>query len=172
MLAYDGFVESPLNGPNPYAPPTAPDLYEESRPDYDQLLASRGRRLFGSILDGVVYAIGIVPAAFLAPDDDPELALGVFGGLFLLLVAVQAVLVATSGQSIAKKLLGMRIVRTDGSPVGFLRGVLVRSWVFQVISAIPTIGGIIALIDAVYIFGAEHRCMHDMLADTKVVMVD
>jgi len=172
-MPYDDFVQSPSEGPNPYAPPTAPDFYAGPEVEYEHVLASRGRRLFGSILDGIVYAVGVVPAMFMmAPDDNPEAAIVAFVALVLVLVGIQAVLIATTGQSIAKKLLGMRIIRMDGSPVGFLRGVLVRSWLFAVVTQIPGLGGIIGLVDAVYIFGAEHRCLHDVVADTKVVLVD
>lgn len=166
-------MHSPSEGPNPYAPPTAPDFYAGTEVEYEHVLASRGRRLFGSILDGAVYAVGVVPAMFfIGPGDSPEAAIVAFVALVLVLVGIQAVLIATTGQSIAKKLLGMRIIRMDGSPVGFLRGVLVRSWLFAVVTQIPGIGGLIALVDSLFIFGAEQRCLHDMLADTKVVLVD
>jgi uncharacterized RDD family membrane protein YckC len=165
-------MQSPLDGLNPYAPPTAPDGYEIGKIEYELELAPRGRRLFGWVLDTIYYAVGFVPAVWLAPDEDPGLALVVFGSVFCVLVILQAFLIATSGQSVAKKLLGMRIVRDDDSPAGFWRGVVLRSWVFMLVGAIPKIGGMISLIDGLYIFGSRQRCMHDMLADTKVVLVD
>jgi uncharacterized RDD family membrane protein YckC len=84
-------------------------------------------------------------------------------------LAFQAYLISTTGQSIAKRMVGLRIVRTDGSPVGFVRGVLLRSWVFGAGSVIPGVGRVLALVDALFIYRGDRRCLHDLLADTKVV---
>ncbi len=40
----------------------------------------------------------------------------------------------------------------------------------QVIVAIPVVGALYALVDALFIFGAEQRCLHDLIAGTKVVL--
>jgi uncharacterized RDD family membrane protein YckC len=166
-------VYTPSEGPNPYAPPVQQDEWNTPELHQDLWLASRGRRFLGNLIDTLVYGIVIVPALFLIDSDiESSEVLLVIGLAVVVIVAVQAVLIATSGQSIAKKLLGMRIVRLDGSPIGFVRGVLVRSWAVGAIASIPTIGGIFGLIDALYIFGAEHRCLHDVMAGSKVVMVE
>ena len=68
-------------------------------------------------------------------------------------------------------MLGMKIVKTDGSDVNFVSGVILRSWVTGALSNIPFIGGIIGLVDALMIFGEEHRCLHDHIAGTKVISV-
>jgi uncharacterized RDD family membrane protein YckC len=49
------------------------------------------------------------------------------------LFAYQAYLGAWYGQSIGKRLLGARVVRRDGKPLDFVRGVLLRTWIFGAI---------------------------------------
>ena len=65
----------------------------------------------------------------------------------------------------------MKIVKVDGAPVDFVSGVILRSWVVQVLSAIPMVGGLVGLIDALMIFGDEQRCLHDHIAGTVVIDV-
>jgi hypothetical protein len=43
----------------------------------------------------------------------------------------------------------------------------------QVISFIPGVGSIVAgLVDPLFIFGKDKRCLHDYIAKTKVCYVD
>ena len=164
---------TPTEGPNPYAPPVQQDEWSAPELHQELWLASRGRRFLGSLIDNLVYVVAALPAVLLIDADiSSDEAMLVIGLAVMVIGIVQAVLIATSGQSIAKKMLGMRIVQLDGSPIGFVRGVLVRSWAVGVLSAIPTIGGIFGLVDALYIFGGEHRCLHDVMAGSRVVMVE
>jgi uncharacterized RDD family membrane protein YckC len=80
---------------------------------------------------------------------------------------VNWIMVVQSGQSIAKKMFGMRIVRLDGSLPGFVNGVVLRSWVPGFISLF--FGGLFATADALAIFGKERRCIHDHIAGTRVI---
>src|SRR5687767_2926311 len=122
-------MPSPWHDHNPYATPVADSTAEQEATKSESVTAPRSRRLVGFVLDSVAYVMVTVPAVvFVAPDGDPDRALLWIVGPTLLLACIQAVLVSTSGQSIAKKLLGMRIVRMDGSAVDFYRGVLLRSW--------------------------------------------
>jgi uncharacterized RDD family membrane protein YckC len=70
---------------------------------------------------------------------------------------------------VGKKLAGIRIVRSDGSRAGLRRIFLLRSVVPGVFGAIPLIGPFFSLIDTLFIFGEERRCVHDLIADTIVV---
>ncbi len=92
----------------------------------------------------------------------------------------QAYLIATTGQSLAKRFLKIKIVRDDGSPAGFVHGVLLRDGVLLVATllAMGALGGsqsavlvgtIFGLADCLAIFGDDRRCVHDYLAGTKVV---
>jgi uncharacterized RDD family membrane protein YckC len=84
---------------------------------------------------------------------------------------VQVVLVSMRGQTVGKILCKIRIVRSDGSSVGFLHGVLLRSIVMGMIGAVPLVGGFVSIADPLFIFREDRRCLHDMLADTIVVDV-
>jgi uncharacterized RDD family membrane protein YckC len=73
--------------------------------------------------------------------------------------------VAESGQSIAKKMLNIRVVRSDGSPATVGRIFWLRNVVNWLISVVP----LYSIIDILFIFGEERQCLHDKLADTIVI---
>ena len=164
---------------NPYQPPSPGVGYvmELGASPSDLALAEIGTRFVGWLVDGLIYVPVVIPGFVLqysmgdvadAGDFSP-LAIGVMLVGIFGLGSVQCYMIATSGQSIAKRLLGMRIVRLDGSRAGFLHGVVLRSWVMAFLTNIPFIGGFVALADALTIFGAERRCLHDRIADTIVI---
>jgi hypothetical protein len=37
--------------------------------------------------------------------------------------------------------------------------------------AIPFVGNFVGLVDALMIFGEDHRCLHDRIAGTRVISV-
>ena len=180
---------------NPFKAPEALST-AFSRPEEElgpRHLAERGTRLAGAVIDGSLYLAAAVPGAIVmlvgavtAPesfagsgDDGPEF-LGSMGStlgmavLFLSMLGLaiyQWILIATTGQTLAKRWLKMKIVKVDGTPVDFVSGVILRSWVVQALSAIPMVGGLVGLIDALMIFGAEQRCLHDHIAGTIVIDV-
>jgi uncharacterized RDD family membrane protein YckC len=89
------------------------------------------------------------------------------GGLVLLIVQVW--LLSTRGQTVGKRLLNIRIVRLDGSNPGFLYAVVVRAFVPGLIGALPYLGMIFTLVDACFIFRDDRRCVHDLMAGTRVI---
>ena len=70
-----------------------------------------------------------------------------------------------NGQSIGKKLLGIKVVRSDGSAVSLARLIWLRNVVNWVIHVVPFYG----LVDSLFIFGESRQCLHDKIADTIVV---
>jgi uncharacterized RDD family membrane protein YckC len=81
------------------------------------------------------------------------------------------ILISKTGQTVGKRIVGIRIVKTPtGELPGFLHGVVLRIWVMGLITSIPYLGGCIALIDYLFIFGQERRCLHDYIASTKVIV--
>lgn len=159
--------------PNPYAAPVS-----DASPHWgmgmgeEHILASRGNRFAGSVVDGLLYFVALIPGIALAAgtNDDALIGLSVIVPM-LMLACVQWYLIATTGQSLAKRWLGMKIIKTSGEDVDFVSGVLLRSWVVGFINLIPVVGSIFPLLDALFIFGDEHRTLHDMIAGTKVISV-
>ena len=146
------------------------------------ILAGRWERLGAQILDGIISCIlalpgfGLLLAAgiFSRPDNpNPALMLAGFGLLGLLLLGwgiFQIYLLTTRGQTIGKKLLGIKIVAfEDGSNPGFVKVFLLRALVNGVIGAVPLVGGIYSLVDICFIFRDDKRCIHDLMAGTQVV---
>jgi uncharacterized RDD family membrane protein YckC len=73
--------------------------------------------------------------------------------------------VMADGQSIAKKILSIKVVRSDGTPIGIGRIFWLRNVVNGMLAIIPLYG----LIDVLFIFSESRQCIHDKLADTMVV---
>ncbi|QWP77909.1 RDD family protein [Lysobacter sp. K5869] len=163
---------------NPYAAPSAPPPLPGELVD-DQIKADRGMRLVARLIDGGLMMVCFVPL-FVALAIEPnskepstlQMATGALGLLAALgLFVYQLVLLHQSSQTLGKRWLGMKIVRNDGSPCSFGRIVGLRMFVISLIEQVPCLGGIFALVNALWIFGEESRCLHDLICDTKVVKV-
>jgi uncharacterized RDD family membrane protein YckC len=92
-------------------------------------------------------------------------------GLFIVTV-FQCWLLTVRGQTVGKRVLGIRIVGNDSDEdAGFVRVVLLRSFVPGMIGSITYMGlGLcFAIVDIGFIFRPDRRCVHDHLAGTKVV---
>jgi uncharacterized RDD family membrane protein YckC len=171
---------------NNYAPPKSE--VADVVPD-DDIKASRGARLGASIIDGLLIGGAMTPAYFhaipliaRAEPDVPRNSMAIWavvastGGWFylglicgLIVLIINGILAYQNGQTIAKKLLGIKDVRTDGSRVSFARIFWMRNVISICISFIPIVGGFYGLIDSLFIFGSAKRCVHDYIADTIVV---
>jgi uncharacterized RDD family membrane protein YckC len=177
---------NPPSGENPYAPPTSDVNAGVLPPTSDLRPAERVTRLVSQIVDGLLFLVVLVPGliagfqtgAFHGNSSTALFRAFVSGPLgvvslvaWLGLLGFQAYLVATSGQSIAKKLFKIRIVKIDGSPVNFVSGVLLRNWLMMVLQQIPVVNLILPLLDALFIFREDRRCIHDLIAGTKVIQL-
>ena len=158
---------------NPYAPPGADVAVSES-----QDLAERGTRLGGAIIDGLLLA-GLIWAFVFASGiwsrmveqsntvTDTVLIFLVSVGAFLLL---NGYLLAKHGQTIGKRLLNMRIVSVqDGRILPFWRVMALRYLPVWVIGYIPLVGSVFSLVNPLFIFREDRRCVHDLIAGTRVV---
>lgn len=164
---------------DPYAPPSV----QVAAPVYavgpQAELAGRGTRLGAQILNGltVIPGAGLGGAGFAQMDQGtgqmPPLgmvciALGVVYLIALLVINLR--LLARQGQSLGKMWAKVRIVRTDGSPVSLARLIGLRYIINAVIGALPFVGSFYSLADILFIFRQDRRCIHDLIADTKVVV--
>jgi len=154
---------------NPYE---APDMMMP-QPMYGdtQVLASPVTRLGAQFVDGFAAVGAYLPGVILAATADPGSGLAT-GYMLLSLLGLfglgiyQMVLLSSDGQTIGKRVMKVRIVRYDdeGNP-GFGRAVGLRAIVNGILGVIP----LYALVDILFIFSGEHRCLHDYIAGTKVV---
>jgi uncharacterized RDD family membrane protein YckC len=149
-----------------------------------QPLAGRGARLAAALLDSVAGLVAIIPGLVLMfagmpsaraqtledpVGNDLNMLLGVtvLGISVLVLIFYQFRLLAREGQTIGKRLMHIRIVTyEDDSLPGAGRAIWRRAILNGILgNFIP----LYALIDLLFIFGAERRCLHDYIAGTKVV---
>ena len=139
-------------------------------------LASRSLRLAGFFISGIIYFASVVPGLALAGfanannnNDLSSVAAAVAVAGLVLVGLVNAVLISNSGQSIAKRLLGIRIVQENGQLPGFLRGVVLRHYMLSLTCLCYPIGAIVYFVDGLFIFGGRRQCLHDLVAGTVVV---
>lgn len=173
---------------NPYATPTA----KVDRPDEPLIdgmqMASRLSRLGANILDSIFLLLlsGAIALMFyygngedawlasLLGEDEDALPLGALVGITAVMFGSFAVLnvipLMATGQTLAKRILGIRIVTEDGQQAGLAR-CLLRFMIPGLINQIPFVGHIFALVNALRIFHSDHRCLHDIMFQTRVVKV-
>lgn len=149
-------------------------------------IADPGKRLIAFCINLFAFFLFAVPGSVLmvfgvagAPAEkggDPTLffmgAGVVLFGLLAFLV-VQLYLLINRSQSIGKYMVNIQIFdyETD-EPAGFVKTFLLRYLVNQLISAVGSsfcLGTLYPLVDILFIFSDEHRCLHDHLAGTYVV---
>ena len=161
---------------NPYAAPTAQVAVPvEYRDELEP--ADRGRRLLAYLIDLGISLVVFLPAVVGIFRYRPERGIGALGGSLIMFSAVCAlalfvytlILLHRNGQSIGKRVMGMRIVRTDGSRASLRRMVGLRYLVPGLIGSIPYVGWVFSLANVLWIFGEERRCLHDLFCDTMVV---
>jgi uncharacterized RDD family membrane protein YckC len=138
-----------------------------------KLLATRGARLVAWLLDVLIAALVVVMAGELTARAFPQYAAAKAVGLVsgaVALTVIQATLLSWLGQTLGKMAVGVRVVRlADESNPGLLYAFVLREVVPGLISLIPIIGQMFALIDRVCIFSEDRRCLRDYMADTKVI---
>jgi len=160
-------------GDSRYAPPTA-GVADVAPAQGSPILASRWRRLGGSILDGLIVLAAVLLVTRLAhwnPFDPAARGKTSLISLAVFLLLNGYLLVAR-GQTIAKAALGMRIVRPDRGKVSAFRILGLRYGVGYLVNLSPAAGpliGLLSVLDPLPIFLESRRCLHDLIADTIVI---
>jgi uncharacterized RDD family membrane protein YckC len=162
-------------------------MSEDSFQTQDLVLASRAARFWGSLIDAMVIGIPTVIVVIVAfflilqtgvnPEQitfNEQMALQAAGliAYFLLFLLVNGYPLLTRGQTIGKIAMKTRIVDLDGNIPGFTKIVVLRYLVPSLAVQIPLLGNLFGLVDSLFIFGAECRCVHDYIAGTKVINVN
>jgi uncharacterized RDD family membrane protein YckC len=164
---------------NPYAPPQT-DLTDPLVAPEPTELADRGTRLVAAFVDGILDLIASLPLMHflgffdaIKTQQTPPLRIGVLAGVlgFVVFLVIHGYLLATRGQTVGKWLTGIRIANLNGGVPSFATLILRRYLPIRLAAQIPVIGGFFPLIDCLFIFRGDRRCIHDHIAETKVVTV-
>ena len=158
---------------NIYSPPES-DLEVSG----DSELASRWARLGGSLIDGIIAMIVMGPVMYLtgywnrAMANEisilETLAWGLAGLFFYLLV--NGYLLARHGQTVGKMAVGIRIVSVETNQIIPLWRVFFVRYLPQALAPyIPVVGVILLMINYLFVFRKDKRCIHDLIAKTRVV---
>ncbi|MDM8560010.1 RDD family protein [Candidatus Parabeggiatoa sp. HSG14] len=146
-------------------------------------LARRDTRLVAHLVDSIIL---IFPIFFLsltlpifiegAAKQNEDIMIGwalLFLGVILFyitLIIIDTVLVYQNGQTIGKRLLSIKIVRSDGSRAGLSRIFCWRYFPTLIYSALSNgLNSFFFFIDHLLIFQKSRRCGHDLIADTIVI---
>jgi uncharacterized RDD family membrane protein YckC len=177
------------NPSNPFAPPPPPayDPYRapqaavayQGQASANLELAEAGTRLVSRLLDGLIGFGVALPGMLLlfagAAGGSGEFS--VVSGLGLLLIFAGLIglliynirMLAESGQTIARKKMGIRIVRSNGEQATLGRLIGYRWGIPTLIGVVPLVGFLFSLVNILMIFRQDRRCAHDHIADTIVV---
>lgn len=141
-------------------------------------LASRWKRLGGSLIDTIILLVVLIPIMFItgftaiiASGEEPGFVFTIMLAIVGMLVffAINFKFLKENGQTIGKKAMGTKIVALDGSKALMNDHLAKRYATYFIPNQIPIIGAVFGLVNVLFIFGAQKRCIHDLAGKTKVV---
>ncbi|WP_431262403.1 RDD family protein [Roseateles chitinivorans] len=163
-----------------FAPPQAM-VADVPAAESGDVLASRGVRFVAAIIDAAILWLILMVVSFVVPAIKEVLAQrganfsmtslnlsSLFLG-FTVFLLVQAWPLLKRGQTVAKMLFKIRIVRTDGSKPDAWRLLGLRYGIGFLLNVNVITSMIYALLDCLLIFRESRQCLHDTIADTKVI---
>lgn len=139
------------------------DLKSGAAGDLD--LASAWRRFLAAFVDGLVV-IPVVVVLVYYFRNDPVTDHFLLRTLLpaILLVVYEGMMLASSGQTLGKKAVGLKVVNADGSDI---RGT--QAWARALSRQVMGITQILAVVDVLMVFSRGHRTLHDRVGKTMVV---
>jgi uncharacterized RDD family membrane protein YckC len=163
---------------NPYQTPEAELTDNKESEDQQDELAKRSSRFLAAIIDGLIGMIISIPFWLVSGAWDfitsgvglpftYSLAAGAYG--FIGFTLVHFYFLNKNGQTVGKKLLRIRIIGINGQLYGAPPLLFKRYLPLTAASLIPLVGQLFILIDTLFIFRKDRRCVHDLIAGTKVV---
>jgi uncharacterized RDD family membrane protein YckC len=165
-----------MNQANRYEPPKA-EVADVLSSEGE--LASRGARLGAAIIDALLgvavifplmFAMGVFQSAMNGVPMSLPVQLGFATVGLVLYLIYHGYLLHTSGQTIGKRLVGTRIVSIeDNSILPLWKVFVVRYLPISVVAQIPGIGPLLSVVDCLFVFRGDRRCIHDLIAGTKVI---
>ncbi len=164
------------NTQNPYQTPSA-EVTPTDIAGVDAQLASRWARLGASIIDTVIMMAITIPVMMVSgvfTDAMSGKQPGLMFSLMMLVISLVAFVLIHGkflidrGQTIGKMAVGIKIVDLNGN-IPSVGDYLKRYAVFFLPAQVPLIGSLFAIVNVLFIFGKEKRCIHDLAAGTRVL---
>ena len=166
---------------NPYAPPKSELIETDAAIDGETVLlklAGRWTRFAATMIDSIIGICAAVPFWLLTGTWDAlmsgqaislgwTLAALTYG--MITTVLLHGYFIHRYGQTIGKKILGIRIADLQGGLPGFNRIIFLRFLPISIVASIPVIGTFLAMVDVLFIFRSDRRCIHDLIAGTQVL---
>jgi len=164
---------------NPYLPPEA-KLSDIHPAHVEGQAATLRQRFVAALIDGVLSIALVFPlmAAFgmfeytkhgNTPTLLQTLEMSALG--FLVFVLVHGYLLMRNGQTIGKKIVGIRITSLDDRVPPLPKLLFARYLPISVATLVPVAGNFLPFVDSLFVFRSDRRCIHDLIAGTKVVQV-
>lgn len=168
----------------PYQPPRADQdaVVAEPASEAGSRLATRSQRWWAAFIDTLISLAILTPLQFKfglfrnfpniqKPTPTENAIWGLVG--FAVLCLVHGYFLFKYSQSVGKRLLKIRVENvSDGTRASGLKLLLLRALPIGVVSQIPVVGPWLGLVDVVFIFRRDQRCLHDYIAGTVVVKVN
>jgi uncharacterized RDD family membrane protein YckC len=139
-------------------------------------LASRGKRFFGSLIDIFILTILIIPVVMFLMNIGSIKKIDILTQIIIsmsgivIYVALNGYLIIKNGQTIGKNIVGTKIVDYNtNANANLFKVAFIRFGLLILLKPVPIVGNLIGIINPIFIFGKEKRCLHDMFAGTKVV---
>lgn len=160
---------------NPYQAPKA--VVADQAPGAGEL-AGLGQRLGAALIDLLIALVYAVPMFFImglgtyiSQNTEPPIGLTLLSTVlgFVFFVLIHGYFLKKNGQTIGKKLLGIRITDLDDQVPPFGKLIALRYLPITLVTLIPFIGNLLVLVDVLFIFRSDRRCVHDLIAGTQVV---
>lgn len=172
---------------NPYAAPKV--LTETSQADEQGEQAGRLTRFFAQFIDGLIVGVllavlGAVIAIITMTIDKNWIFDFLKHGkihqyrfyissvtpliIFLLFWLINFSRMRDSGQTIGKRMLGIKVVMENGDSAS-LSAQFKRYSLYHCAKIVPVIGNIFTLVDTLFIFRDSRQCLHDNFGKTKVI---
>jgi uncharacterized RDD family membrane protein YckC len=163
-----------------FAPPQAV-VADVVAPDSGEVLAGRGIRLVSALVDGgvlwalswlVMKAVPVLGELVAANEKNATFlswnltatAIGI-----VLFAIVQVWPLVKRQQTVGKMIFKLRIVRSDGSKPDAWRLLGLRYGIGYLMVMNVATALVYSLIDCLLIFRESRKCLHDTIADTKVI---
>jgi uncharacterized RDD family membrane protein YckC len=169
---------------NPYGSPQAP-LHAAVPPPYPGTieLASPWIRLAAALLDGILAMVIFLPVMLAGgywtavmqaamQGQSVPLTTTLFWSLIglALFVAVQGYPLHRWAQTWGKRVAGVQIVDMDGQQPSLVHLLVKRYLPVQVVALVPFVGNLLIIVDSLFVFRQDRRCVHDLIAGTQVIV--